>query len=154
MLETNLTPTPFRISGRLATDDRGVLKFINEFNPFERQIKRFYQVENNDVCEIRAWHGHRTESKFCYCVKGSAIIATVPLETNDPEKANITRLIISSQDPSIIYIPPGYYNGFRTLEKGTILQFFSTSTLEESKGDDIRLPYDAFGKEIWEIIPR
>jgi len=38
-----------------------------------------------------------------------------------------------------------------TLEEGTILLFFSTSTLAESKEDDIRCSWDSFGKEVWEI---
>jgi len=34
------------------------------------------------------------------------------------------------------------------LENNTIVMFFSTSTLEESKGDDIRFPYDEWN--IWQ----
>ena len=36
-----------------------------------------------------------------------------------------------------------------TLTDDAIVQFFSTSTLEESKGDDIRFPYDKWN--IWNI---
>ncbi len=28
--------------------------------------------------------------------------------------------------------------------------FYSTSSLEESKGDDIRYPFDNWGKSLWE----
>jgi len=41
-----------------------------------------------------------------------------------------------------------------TLEEDTIVMFFSTSTLEESKKDDIRLKWDIFGRDIWEVCYR
>ncbi|KKQ78586.1 MAG: hypothetical protein UT02_C0062G0007, partial [Parcubacteria group bacterium GW2011_GWC2_38_7] len=49
-------------------------------------------------------------------------------------------------------IPQNFANGFMNLTDDTILVFFSTSTLEESKGDDIR--YDAHYWNPWEIIER
>lgn len=152
------------ISGGLAVDDRGSLRFVNDFDPFEYGVRRFYQVENNEACTVRAWHGHKKEGKFVYVVKGSAIIAAAKIVTDKPEgpisefqfneqAKSLKTFTLSAAKPQILFIPPGFYNGFRTLEKGTILQFFSTSTLEESKGDDIRLPADYFGP-VWDVVPR
>jgi len=45
-------------------------------------------------------------------------------------------------------VPPGYANGFKTLEDNTIIMFYSTSTLEESKGDDYRFDWDKW--DIWQ----
>ena len=50
--------------GGLFSDDRGHLRFVNDFN-FEG-VKRFYQVENHSKNFIRAWHGHEKEGKYVY----------------------------------------------------------------------------------------
>ena len=134
--------TPKLITGGVAVDDRGALRFVNDFN-FEG-VKRFYQVQNHRKGFIRAWHGHKIEAKYVYVAKGSALIGTVPLEGSQI----VVKFVLSDKQPRILYIPNNYYNGAMTLEEDTIIQYFSTTTLEESKGDDIRLPYDAWN--IWQ----
>ena len=127
----------FQIGG-VAVDDRGCLKYINDFD-FEG-VKRFYQVENHERGFIRAWHGHKKEAKYAYVAKGSAWIGVIDME----EDVLVETFVLSDKSPKVLYIPPGKYNGFQSLEEGTIIQFFSTATIEESRGDDIRLPYDTF----------
>ena len=130
------------IKGGVAVDDRGSVRFVNDFD--FKNVKRFYQVSNHKEGFISAWHGHEKEGKYVYVAKGSALIGAVKLDgTNNPHK-----FILSSQSPKVIYIPPGYANGFKNLEEDTIVQFFSTSTLEESLGDDIRCEHDHWN--IWE----
>ena len=135
------------IDGGLATDDRGTLRFVNDFD--FAGIKRFYQVENHRAGFVRAWHGHDKEAKYVYVAKGSAMIATVPLD--DMTKGDITNIVttvLSANKPQILCIPPGFCNGFKTLEDGTIIQFFSTKTLKESLDDDYRFDCDEdFWKE-------
>lgn len=142
------------IDGGLAVDDRGTLAFVNSF-AFER-VKRFYKVENFSTSVIRAWHGHMKEGKYIYCVRGSAIFAAVALDsTTVPSKtAKVHRFVISSRKPNIVFVPPGHANGFRCLEEGTQVIFFSTASLEETKGDDYRFPVDYWGSEVWEVENR
>jgi dTDP-4-dehydrorhamnose 3,5-epimerase len=78
----------------------------------------------------------------------------MPSNSNSDEfgqniKQEPKKYILSSDKPSILYVPPNHANGFMTLTDNAIVQFFSTSTLEESKGDDIRFPYDTWN--IWNI---
>lgn len=129
------------IKGGIAVDDRGSLRFINDFNFSD--VKRFYQVENHDINFIRAWHGHENEGKYVYVVKGSALVGAVDMATEE-----ISKFVLSSKDPKILFIPKGYANGFMNLEQNTIILFFSTSTIEESKGDDIRFDYNKWN--IWD----
>jgi len=141
--------TPRTINGGIAVDDRGSIRFINDFNFATAGIKRFYHVENHKQGFIRAWHGHLKESKYVYVAKGSAIVAAVkmPEENEQAITAYVVKVVLSDKSPKIMYIPAGYANGWMNLEDDTIIQFFSTSTLEESKGDDIRFPYDRWN--IW-----
>jgi len=137
---------PKIISGGVAFDDRGSLRFVNDFN-FEG-VQRFYQVENHRQGFIRAWHGHKKEGKYVYVAHGSIILGAVPLKIDDTLDITLgKKCILSSQLPKVVFIPPNYANGFKNLENDTIVMFFSTSSLEESKNDDIRYPYDTWN--IW-----
>ena len=149
---------PKLINGGIATDDRGSVRFVNDFDFAD--VKRFYQVENHRTGFIRAWHGHRYEAKYVYVPRGSALVGAVSLEYyKDVEMDGIgivpgsrfhepDYVVLSANNPKIWYIPAGYANGFKTLETGTIIQFFSTSTLEEALEDDIRYNYN--NPNIWE----
>jgi len=103
---------------------------------------------------VRAWHAHRYESKMVTVVKGSAIIAAV--EIDDWEKpdrdAKVHRWVVSAGAPAVLTIPAGYANGFMSLEPHTTLAYFSSSSLEESVGDDVRYPSDYWNP--WTVEPR
>jgi dTDP-4-dehydrorhamnose 3,5-epimerase len=129
------------LQGGISVDDRGSVRYVNDFQ-FD-QVKRFYHVENHRSGYIRAWHGHKKEGKYVYLVSGSALIGIVDMETE-----NIEKFILSDKSPKILWIPPGKYNGFKSLEENTKILFFSTSTINESIDDDIRKPYDQWN--IWE----
>lgn len=127
--------------GGVAVDDRGNLRFVNDFD--FKEVKRFYQVENHRQGFIRAWHGHKKEGKYVYVSSGTALIGVVSMETGE-----VTKYVLSAKTPKVLYIPPNHYNGFKNLEENTSVIFFSTSTLEESKGDDIREEYTKWN--IWD----
>jgi dTDP-4-dehydrorhamnose 3,5-epimerase-like enzyme len=129
------------INGGLAVDDRGSVRFVNDFD--FQNVKRFYQVENHRQGFIRAWHGHKKEGKYVYVVSGSALIGVVNMDTKEVQK-----FVLSDKLPKVLWIPAGNYNGFKSLEENTKIMFFSTSTLEESLGDDIREDYDKWN--IWD----
>ena len=129
------------INGGVSVDDRGSVRFVNDFN-FDG-VKRFYQVENHSKGFIRAWHGHKKEGKYVYVVNGSALIGVVNMDSEE-----INKFVLSSQTPKVLWIPPGHYNGFKSLEENTKILFFSTSTIEESLGDDIRESHDKWN--VWE----
>lgn len=135
------------IEGGSSIDDRGTVSFVNDFD--FKDVKRFYMVENHEKGFIRAWHGHRKETKYVYIVSGSVIVAYFPIETSQEPY----RVVLSAEKPQILCIPAGNYNGFKTLTDNARLMFFSTSTLEESSKDDIRLPATYF-KNTWRIEQR
>jgi len=146
----NLNEKPKIIEMGFAKDERGQLIFANDF-PMD-DIKRFYMVENSSLDVVRAWHGHVKEAKYVFVVSGRALVGAVYLDDlKSPDKKNeVHKYILSTEKPQILYIPGGYANGFRSLEPGTKVTFFSTATLEESKNDDFRFPIDYWGKEVWE----
>jgi len=143
---------PEFIEGGIGIDDRGEVGFVNGFN--FTGVRRFYTVRNHRLGFVRAWHAHRRESKYITVVQGSAIVGAVKIDDwdNPSRYLKVNRFVLSAGKPSVIFIPNGYANGFMNLTEDAILVFFSTSTLEESKGDDIR--YDAYYWNPWQIIER
>lgn len=132
-------------SGGLAADDRGSLRFVNVFNFADFNIKRMYQIENNAACQIRAWHGHKIENKFFYCVSGSVkVVASDFISTSRGEELvpqSYEAHVLSALQPKILHIPAGMANGFKILEPDTKIIVFSDLTMDEAKFDDYRITY-------------
>jgi dTDP-4-dehydrorhamnose 3,5-epimerase len=130
---------PVFIGGGLSVDDRGVVMYCNDF--FFRGIKRFYVLTNYKVGYVRAWHGHKKEAKFVTVTRGAAVVCCAPLyvfEQNDGTMAKVFRFVLSDKQPGVLYIPPGYANGHMALVEPTDVVHFSTMTMDEAIGDDVR----------------
>ena len=154
MAETKQPETsgPRLIAGALVVDDRGSVSFVNDFD--FAGVKRFYTVANHRAGFVRAWHAHRKEAKYVTVTRGAALVGAVRIDNwDDPSpEARVHRHVLSAQNPSVLYIPAGYANGFMSLTNDATLIFFSTSTIEESRQDDVR--YDSRRWDIWEVIER
>jgi dTDP-4-dehydrorhamnose 3,5-epimerase len=150
----DLTKEPQLLKGGIAVDDRGQLTFANDF-AFDG-VKRFYMAENFSEDTIRAFHGHKKEAKYVFVSSGSALVAAVEMDdTVKPNKKNeVHRFVLSARSPSILYVPAGYANGWKALEQGTKVMFFSTTTMEEAKDDDFRFSADYWGSDVWEVEDR
>ena len=143
---------PTLLIGDLAVDDRGEVGFVNDFD--FAGVKRFYTVRNHRQGFVRAWHAHRREAKYVTVVAGAAVVGAVQVDNWDaPSKdLKVSRYVLSAARPRVLYIPAGYANGFMSLSDDTRLMFFSTSTLADSHGDDVR--FDARYWDIWTVEER
>lgn len=139
------------IRGNTGTDVRGSVSFVNGFS--FPGIKRFYVVENASSKVIRAFHGHMKEAKFVYVLAGSIVLCAVRLTDKKApsKKVAVRKMVLSAKEPTVAYIPQGFANGFRALERGTKVVFFSTATLAESLKDDYRFPADYWGNGVWKV---
>lgn len=125
-----------------SVDDRGYLRFSNNFSL--SNYKRFYDVSNYEANFIRAWHGHKKESKAVIVRQGSAMICLVKIDNWEKPSKNlkIEKFFLSYESPKILEIPSGYANGFKSLEPNTKITFYSNKTLENSLNDDFRFAFD------------
>ena len=132
-------------------DDRGDIVYCNEFNFIQKKIKRFYQITNNNLNFVRAWHGHKKEEKFLLVTKGVFKICAVKIDNwkNPSKKLSVKEFVISSNSPKILQIPGGYAHGAQNLKIGSKLLVFSTFNLEESIKDDYRYKSDLWYN--WDI---
>ncbi len=138
------------LEGGIAEDKRGSVSFVNAFT--FKNVKRFYRIQNSLENPIRAFHGHMKEAKYFYVASGSIILCAVPLDNpNKPSKeTKVQKYVLSAKKPTVLYIPPGYANGFKSLEPQTIVIVFSTASLQESLDDDFRYPANYWGEKLWE----
>ena len=144
--------TPQLIAGKLAVDDRGEVGFVNDFA--FAGVKRFYTVANHRAGFVRAWHGHKREVKHVTAVAGAILVGCVAVD--DWERPSpgleVLRFVLDARTPAVLRIPAGYANGFMSLTDGARALFFSSSTLEESRGDDYR--FDARTWDPWTVVER
>jgi dTDP-4-dehydrorhamnose 3,5-epimerase len=131
---------PEKINGSTFVDDRGKMTFNN--NCSIEGFKRTYIITGHGGM-IRAFHGHRKESKIMQCLRGRMRIILFNMDGPD----NHTFYLTDNGD--CIKVPAGYYNGLQHLTADSELLVYSDSTVEESVGDDFRLAWDFFGEEIW-----
>ncbi len=133
---------PKLIAAGTHSDERGRISFANDFNL--EGICRFYFVENKDDQVLRAWQGHRIEKKFFFPVMGRFVIAWVKIDDFDSPARELKAEfeILNAQSPKVLFIPPGYANGMRSLETGSVLAVYSDLQLKQSADDTYRYPAD------------
>jgi dTDP-4-dehydrorhamnose 3,5-epimerase-like enzyme len=131
---------PTFIPGGLAVDDRGEVAFVNNFTFSD--VTRFYVVTNHTEGTVRAWHGHRRESRYVFAVTGAALVCCVRIDdwVNPAPTLDVARFVLSAHQPGLLYIPPGYANGFMTLTANATLLFYATGSLRDAQEDERRFP--------------
>ena len=137
-----MTEKPTIIHGGIFSDERGSMRFVNDFR-FE-DVKRFYFIKHTDTSVIRAWQGHQFEKKYFYPISGSFIVAWVKIDDfNNPAKDLIPEYhVLSAQNSEIVSVPKGYANGLKALEPNSEIMIFSDMSLDESVKEKIRFPSD------------
>ena len=137
-------PVPHLIEGGSFTDERGSLRFVNDFDL--GNIRRFYIINHDSQAGPRAWQGHKKESKYFFCLKGAFTVFLVrPDDWENPSKnLKPASFTLSAEKNQVLEIPGGYINGFIATSEHSSLLVFSDKTLEESKSDDYR-----FNSHLW-----
>lgn len=133
---------PYLIQGGIFSDERGSLKYVNDFTL--QRIQRFYTITQSPESGPRAWQGHKTEAKYFYCLKGSFAIRLVKISNweNPENNPEITAFTLSEFKSEILVIPGGYANGIKALEKDSQLLIFSEKTIKEAQDDEQRFEAD------------
>ena len=139
---------PKIIKGSEFTDHRGTLSFINDFDM--SPIKRMYAITHESIDVVRAWQGHRIESKYFKCLKGRFLVSVVLIDDWEMPSENLKAncYILDANKTEVLHIPAGYANGFKALDPDSKLLVFSDLDLETAKLDDYR--YDQGLWMAWE----
>lgn len=133
---------PELMEGSVHRDARGQLAYVNDFG-FEG-VKRFYTLTHADTAVLRAWQGHRRETKHFYVSQGAFLIGLVQPDDWEQPSADLAvlRYTLTADHPAVLRVPGGYANGFRALEAGSVLTIFSDMDVDASNADLVRFdPY-------------
>ena len=134
------------INGGFFEDSRGRLDYVNDLDL--SKIKRIYFTTNTEVGFFRGWQGHKIESRWFFCVKGSFEVKLVEIDDwdNPSDILEPKVYILEEKKTQVLYIPNGYVNGFSSLEKSSKLMILSNFNLGENNNDDVR-----FESNKWQI---
>lgn len=139
---------PKIIQGGAHTDQRGTIKFVNDFDM--KQVRRFYCIVHPDISTIRAWRAHKLEQRWFYVSKGVFKVKLICIddwENPNPVLAQQT-IVLNAAENQVLHIPVGYASGLQALEKDSEMIIFADSDITNAKNDDYLFPADYFGE--WE----
>lgn len=133
---------PRIIQGGRFLDHRGSISYVNDFS--FSNIERFYIISNSSENPIRAWQGHKLDTKNFYCLSGSFNIHIIKIDDWEKPSKDLTieTVFVSESDSKIVHIPAGYANAVESLEGNSKLMSFSTLPLSNVSEDDVRFPSD------------
>jgi dTDP-4-dehydrorhamnose 3,5-epimerase-like enzyme len=132
------------INGGSYEDERGKIIYFNELDL--TPVKRFYNIYHPNCQIIRAWQGHKQESKWFHVVKGSFKIVTIkPDDWIKPSLELVPTVnILNDKNAEVLYLPGGFATGIQAVEPDSILTVFSNLSTSDSKNDDYR-----FDRDLW-----
>jgi dTDP-4-dehydrorhamnose 3,5-epimerase-like enzyme len=135
---------PIIIQGEVHDDDRGSLQYFNDLDM--THIRRMYSIEIPNTTIVRAWQGHKLESKWFYVSAGKFKIVLVKPDNwvRPSMNLNVDEFILEAKNNQVLFVPSGYVNGFKALSSDSKLIVFSNTTLQESIDDNYR-----FDKALW-----
>lgn len=135
---------PTIIQGSSFQDERGQLRFVNDF--LMNEVKRMYIIEHPSTSVIRAWQAHQKEQKWFFVLEGSFEVKLVqPDNWEIPDKKlPVQSLKLEASNNEVLHIPAGYANGLRALEENSKLLIFSDQDLKEASADNFK-----FNKDYW-----
>ena len=137
---------PYIIKGGNYTDERGELEFFNEFDM--SPIKRIYFTTHFDIEVIRAWQGHKIESRWFCAVKGSFQVKLIKINNweSPSDQLKVLEYKLNSVEQEILYIPRGYVNGFKALKNNSKLMIMSNYGFSEIENDEVRFDKNKWSK--------
>lgn len=132
------------INGGIAKDDRGEIRFVNDFDM--SLIKRFYIIKNADIELVRGWRAHRIEQRWFYVLSGCFEMDLVQIDDwKSPSKdLAVKKVVLCAKDMQVVHIPVGYGTAFKALEAGSELLVYADYGIENASLDDYTWSIDHF----------
>lgn len=134
---------PKIIKGGFFEDERGVLKYNNEYDA--ALIRRIYIIENKNKNTIRGWQGHKIQQRWFTAIEGTFNICLMKIE-NWSIPSNHIEILEFSLDPAsldILFVPPGYISSIQSKSDKNKLLVMADYTLNEIQ-DEYKFPFDYF----------
>ena len=104
---------------------------------------------------IKAWHLHFNQEDLWFVPPSQALVVGLwDVRENSPTTGNTLRFVLGRGRSQLLYIPRGVAHGAANLgSSDAFLFYFVNQQFDAQDPDERRLPYDALGKDFWEIRP-
>ena len=131
----------------LRVDETGRLEIYQDFQI--RQINRSLVLANS----IKAWHLHYNQEDIWYIPPHEhLLVGLVDLRKNSPTTGIKMRFVMGGGKSQLVLIPRGVAHGAANLSgKSATIIYFMNQQFNLSTPDELRLPWDYFGAEFWEM---
>lgn len=132
------------IQGGIARDQRGHIRFVNDFDMSE--VKRFYIINNVDTEFIRGWRAHRIEQRWFYVLSGVFVADFVAIDNWEVPNPNlpIKKMVLRANEMRVLHVPSGYGAAFQALEADSELLVYADYPIAHSALDNYTWSLDYF----------
>lgn len=107
------------------------------------------------VGSIKAWHLHFNQEDLWFVPPSQSLLVGLwDVRENSPTAGNTMRFALGRGRSQLLLIPRGVAHGAANVgTTETFLFYFVNQQFDAQDPDERRLPYDALGKDFWEIQP-
>ena len=104
---------------------------------------------------IKAWHLHFNQEDLWFVPPSDALVVGLwDVREKSSTAGNTMRFVMGRGRSQLLYIPRGVAHGAANVgNSDAFLFYFVNQQFDVQDPDERRLPYDALGKEFWEIQP-
>jgi len=141
-------------------DDGGALTELVRLNNGNVEGLEQFKIAQINVSEIdpgviKAFHLHQKQTDVWYIPPADKLLLILAdLRQSSPTKGARMRLIMGDCNSQLVLIPPGVAHGCKNIgqQSGVVIYLVDHQfTSDPETCDEGRLPWDYFGKQIWEI---
>jgi dTDP-4-dehydrorhamnose 3,5-epimerase len=97
---------------------------------FNKKVNRYFQqniVTSNEPFTFRGLHSQTKpfeQGKLVSCMNGMIIDVVLDLRKDSESYLSVDYIVLSSENPSVLYVPPGCFHGYLTLRENTVVSYF------------------------------
>lgn len=98
-----------------------------------------------------AFHIHvkEVQNEIWCVIQGQLMVWLVDCRANSRTLGVRRKLVLSAEQPMMLYIPSGVAHGYRASEAGATLLYSMDAQFSLDDPNEGRIPWDYFGKELW-----
>ncbi len=126
-------------------DDRGMFtELVKVTDDFVKE-HQFAQISHTLTYPgvIKAFHWHRHQTDYWYCVAGNIRVVLVDLRDDSPTKGEVSELYLGEWSRQVLKIPPGVAHGYQVLGNTPAqLIYYTTRPYDPANPDEERIPWD------------
>ena len=101
---------------------------------------------------INVFHIHpkAVQDELWCVVEGALMVWLVDCREGSPSEGVKRKYVLSGDEPGMLFIPSGVAHGYKAGPEGALLAYAMNSQFSIQDPNEGRLPWDYFGRELWE----